>query len=413
MYLYDINIKFMSIIRDAAIKAEKFFKSDEILLFTGSRQAGKTTILRQLQKKIAEKEKNIFFLNLEDLEYLDLLNKTPKNIFKVFPINLKSRNYVFIDEVQYLKNPSNFLKYLFDEYKGKIKIIASGSSAFYLNKKFKDSLAGRKKIFYVPTLNFREFLRFKNESDLEKKNFSGLSISEAEKISVYYREFMVYGGYPLVVLADSEQAKEDALREIAFSYIKKDIYEANIRQEEVFYKLFKILASQIGGLINSSELSNTLGVSKTSVDNYLYVMRKSFHIALLAPFYKNTRKELTKMPKIYFNDLGLRNFFSNDLRIFEDRDDKGALLENAVFKQLYEFYERDQLKFWRTVSKNEVDFIVNEKEALEAKVNPRSFKALKYYKFFKLYPDFKLSVVSIDKIEDKIFGHKIVNVWEL
>ncbi len=403
----------MSIIRDITLKAKKYLKSDEILFFIGARQAGKTTILKQIKKYLKENNKqNVYYLNLEDFEYLDLLNKTPKNIFKIFSIDKNKKSYIFIDEIQYLKNPSNFLKYLFDEYHGKIKLIVSGSSAFYLDKKFKDSLAGRKKIFYVPTLSFREFLRFKKENNLLKQDFKKLSLIEKEKISVYYREFIIFGGYPRVVLAQQED-KEDVLREIAFSYIKKDIYESGIKQEEIFYKLFRILASQTGGLFNSLELANTLGVSKTAIDNYIYVMRKSFHVALLTPFFRNTRKELTKMPKIYFYDLGLRNFFANNLEPFEKRNDKGALLENAVFKQFRELFEKDQLKFWRTAQKNEVDFIVNKKKAFEVKVNSNSFNKAKYKKFFELYPNIDLSIISIDKKSDKFLDYKIFDVWEI
>ena len=403
----------MSIIRDITLSAKKYLKSDEILLFIGARQAGKTTILKQIKGHLEKNNKQaVYYLNLEDYEYLDLLNKTPKNIFKIFPIDKNKRSYVFVDEVQYLKNPSNFLKYLFDEYRGKIKLIVSGSSAFYLDKKFKDSLAGRKKIFYVPTLSFREFLRFKNEINLSKKDFTKISLAEKEKISIYYREFIIYGGYPRVVLAEQNK-KEEVLREIAFSYIKKDIYEAGIKQEEIFYKMFRILASQIGGLFNSLELANTLGVSKTTIDNYIYVMRKSFHIAFLNPFFRNTRKELTKMPKIYFYDLGLRNFFTNNLEPLEKRDDKGALLENAVFRQFRELFEKDQLKFWRTVQKNEVDFIVSEKKAFEVKINPNNFKKSKYKKFLELYSDIDLSIISIDKKDNEFSGYKIFNVWEV
>jgi len=403
----------MSIIRDITLQAKKYLKSDEILLFIGARQAGKTTILKQIKEYLEKNSKAaVHYLNLEDFEYLSLLNKTPKNIFKILPIDKKRKNYVFIDEVQYLKNPSNFLKYLFDEYQGIIKLIVSGSSAFYLDKKFKDSLAGRKKIFYVPTLSFREFLKFKNEKVLSKKDFKKLSLTEKEKIAVYYREFMIYGGYPRVVLAKKDK-KEEVLREIAFSYIKKDIYEAGIKQEETFYKLFRILASQTGGLFNALELSNTLGVSKTAIDNYLYVMRKSFHIAFLKPFFRNTRKELTKMPKIYFYDLGLRNFFANNFKPFEEMDGKGALLENAAFRQMRELFNKDQLKFWRTAQKNEVDFIENEKRAFEVKMNPNNFKKSKYKKFFELYPDIVLSIISIDKKSDKFLNYRVFDVWEI
>ncbi|MFH1837933.1 MAG: ATP-binding protein [Candidatus Kuenenbacteria bacterium] len=402
----------MSIIRDITIKAQKYLANPEIMLFIGPRQAGKTVILKQLQTILKKETQNIYFLNLEELEYLELLNQSPKNIFKIFNIDLTQKNYLFIDEIQYLKNPSNFLKYFYDEYHERIKLLVSGSSAFYLDKKFKDSLAGRKKIFYVFTLSFREFLRFKNEEILAQKDFQILSLKEKEKISFYYQEYIIYGGYPRVVLA-SVQEKEDLLREIAFSYIKKDIYEANIRQEETFYKLFKILASQTGSLVNSSELAATLGISKTSIDNYLYVMQKSFHICLLKPFFKNIRKELSKMPKIYFYDLGLQNFFVRNFNSFITREDKGSLLENAVFRQLREKYDEELLKFWRTIQKNEIDFICDEKQAYEVKTKPNEFKEKKYQLFLKNYPDIELSVISIDKTEEKIRKHKIFNIWEI
>jgi len=309
----------MSIIRNVTLHAQNRLKNDEILLFIGPRQAGKTTILKQLQTHLAENNEKVYFLNLEDPDYLDLLNESPKNLFKIFTVDLSRRTFILIDEIQYLKNPSNFLKYFYDEYAGKIKILVSGSSAFYLDKKFEDSLAGRKKIFYVRTLSFEEFLRFKNENDLAKivSESKAPALQEKEKISFYFREYLIYGGYPRAVLAPIEE-KTDILREIAYSYIKKDIYEANVRQDEIFYKLLKILASQIGNLVNASELALTLGVSKTTIDNYLYIMRKSFHLHLVSPFYKNMRKELTKMPKVYFADLGLRNFFSDNFPEISD-----------------------------------------------------------------------------------------------
>jgi len=402
----------MSIEREATIQAKKYLGTDDVLLFIGARQAGKTTILRQLQSFLKEKNNLVYFLNLEDPDYLELLNKSPKNLFKVFTLDLNKKNFVLIDEIQYLNNPSNFLKYFYDEYGGKIKLLVSGSSAFYIDKKFKDSLVGRKKIFNVRTLSFREFLRFKNEIELAQKNFREINLSEKEKIIIYYREYLIYGGYPRVVLAATDE-KEEILRDIAYSYIKKDIYEANIRQDEVFYKLFKILAEQIGNLINASELASTLGVSKTSIDNYLYVMRKSFHINLVKPFFKNTRKELTKMPKVYFSDLGLRNFFVSDFGSLETRKDKGALLENAVFKQLIEKYPKDKIKFWRTIAKNEVDFVIDKKEALEIKINPLLFKESNYKIFFKNYPDINFSLISLGVTNKSINHHKVLEVWEI
>lgn len=402
----------MSIIRDITIKAQEYLKDDDILLFTGARQAGKTTILRQLAERVEKKHGNLHFLNLEDPDYRSLLNQSPKNLFKIFTIDLKKRNFIFIDEVQYLNDPSNFLKYMYDEYRGRLKLLVSGSSAFYIDRKFKDSLAGRKRIFHVKTLSFREYLRFKNETDILKKDFRSLGMSDQDRLSVHLYEYMTYGGYPRIVLASAHE-KTDLLSEIAYSYIKKDIYEASIRQEDIFYKLFKILSSQTGNLVNFSELAHTLGVSKTAIDNYLYVMQKSFHIALVKPFYKNIRKELTKMPKVYFFDTGLRNFFVSNFKSFVIRDDKGALLENMVFRQLTEKYPVDEIRFWRTSQGQEIDFIADAKEAIEVKASSAGFKEGSYRVFSKHYSDMAFHVISMEIRERDKGKTSFLLPWQL
>lgn len=402
----------MSIIRDLTFEIKKYLDSDEILLLIGTRQVGKTTILHQVQDILKEQKQSCYFLNLEDPDYLAILRESPKGLFKIFPLDLQRKNFVFIDEVQYLEDPSNFLKYFYDQYRGQIKLIVSGSSAFYLDRKFKDSLAGRKKLFYVFTLSFKEFLRFKNEDQLAQRELIHLAVSEREKVVFYYQEYLIYGGYPRVVLSPLAE-KEEVLRELAYSYIKKDIYEANIRHDEIFYQLFKILAGQVGNLVNTTELSNTLGVSKTAIDHYLYVMQKSFHLRLVKPFFRNLRKELTKMPKVYFLDLGLRNFFIKNFDAFALRIDKGNLLENAVYRELINKNDFEEIKFWRTIQKNEIDFLINEERALEVKVNPREFKESKYQVFLKSYPHLKLSVVSFDTQEDYIGSFQVLQPWEL
>lgn len=384
----------MSILREVTIKAERELKTDEILVFVGARQVGKTTILHQLEERIKAKEK--FFINLEDKDVLTFLNQSPKNIFQIVPINLKQKTYLFLDEVQYLDDPSHFLKYLYDQYKGKIKLIVSGSSAFYLDKKFKDSLAGRKKIFYVYPLNKKEYFRFLGKEELGKKSFSKLTLFEKDEYKRLIYQYLVFGGYPRVVLAEIGEKKE-VLRELVYSYIKKDIYESKVRQEDVFYRLLKILASQIGSLVNEFELARILGVSKTSIDNYLYIMQKSFHIVLIKPFYKNIRKEITKMPKVYFYDLGIRNFLVNNFDAYLYRFDKGQILENYFFIRLLEKYYPEEIHFWRKVDGGEIDFLVEDK-AYEVKVNKSLFKKSKYSFFIKKYPWVKFEVVDEEEI---------------
>jgi hypothetical protein len=405
----------MNITRDLTIKIKNYLTKDQVLLIVGPRQAGKTTVLHQIENFLKKKNDICYFLNLEDPDYLSLLNLSPKNLFKIFPIDVKKKVFLLIDEVQYLNNPTNFLKYFFDQYRNKIKIIATGSSAFYLDKKFKDSLVGRKIIFNLLPLSFKEFLRFRGEENLSVKELKNLTLSEKETIERFYQEYIIYGGYPRVVLSNQEE-KIDVLRDIAYSYIKKDIFEANIRQEEIFYKLFRLLANQVGNLVNSSELANTLDVSKTTIDNYLYLMQKSFHLVLIRPFYKNIRKELTKMPKVFFIDSGLRNFFKNDFRFLKDRDDLGQLLENAVFRQLKEKYNIEEIKYWRTIQQKEIDFIVGENLAFEVKTQIKKVKTKDYQQFLDFYPQIKLSFVFLSFNQSKpqkINSFPILSPWEI
>jgi hypothetical protein len=207
--------------------------------------------------------------------------------------------------------------------------------------------------------------------------------------------------------------REEILEDIAYSYIKKDIFEANIRQEDAFYRLFKILASQIGNLVNVLELATTLKISRTAVEDYLALMQKSFHIRLITPFYRNLRKEITKMPKVYFLDLGLRNFLLKDLKPLEERSDKGQILENALFKELLKNYGFEEIKFWRTTQKQEVDFVVREEKAFEVKATPERFKKNKYKAFYESYPKIKFSIVSFDSSRQKIGDIPVIEVWKI
>src|SRR3989338_3392708 len=372
--------------RNILKSARKYLYSEEALIFTGARQVGKTVILKTLKSDLEKKGEKTYFFNLEDPDYLKLLNESPKNLFKIVSIAKDIKTYIFIDEIQYLENPTNFIKYIFDEHSSNIKLIVSGSSAFYLDKKFK--------IFNVRTLSFREFLYFKGQNKYLTLDFSKLSLIEIDELKMFFEEFVLYGGYPKVVLAEDTVEKVEVLREIAYSYIKKDIYEAGIKQEDNFYRLFKILSMQVGNLVNSSELASVLGVSKTAVDNYLYVMEKSFHISRIKPLFKNIRKELTKMPKAHFLDLGLRNFFANNFNQFEFRIDKGMFFENIIYKLLLDKYGGGTIKIFRTQDGKEIDFVLDEQEiAFEAKAK---FRKNKFKIFKENYPEIAINTITFE-----------------
>ena len=197
------------------------------------------------------------------------------------------RATVFIDEIQYLDNPSNFLKLLFDEYRNRLKLLVTGSSAFYIDEKFKDSLAGRKRLFYLPTLSFSEFLLFKQRDDLvnflpthlSSDNFNTmlrLPLMQRDELVRLFNEFSRFGGYPAVVLATDEGEKLLMLEDLINSSVKRDILESRIRYPEPYFMMIKMLAAQVGSLMNRNELSKAIGVSVQVIDNYLYVLQNPF-----------------------------------------------------------------------------------------------------------------------------------------
>jgi predicted AAA+ superfamily ATPase len=371
----------------------------EFTILIGARQIGKSTLLKQLFEELKQNGEAVFFLNLDRKDILEELNQNPENLLKMCPLQSDKKIIVFIDEIQYLDDATNFLKLLFDEYSTQLKIVATGSSAFYIDRQFNDSLVGRKKIFQMGTLDFEEFLLFKNRADLVNEISQFKSKKKSKSIQenllwAYMDEFINYGGYPAVVLEENVEDKIELLREIRDSYIKRDVLESGITDETKFYRMLMLLASQTGNLLNVNEISNTLRISNATVENYLYVLQKCFHITLLKPFYANLRKELTKMPKVYINDLGLRNVLINYFSPLEQRADKGAVLENFSFRLLSERFEEDQIKYWRTADGNEVDFVIETSYlkgfAVEIKFSEQEAKTSKYNKFIQNYPDFPL-----------------------
>ena len=138
-------------------KLKSHLTKKPITLLVGARQTGKTTLMYQLMEDLKAAKERTFFLTLEDSKILEQLNHHPEYLFQLIPpLDNTQKNFVFIDEIQYLNNPSNFLKYHYDLYRQNLKFIVSGSSGFYINDKFKDSLAGRKRIFNLPTFSFEE-----------------------------------------------------------------------------------------------------------------------------------------------------------------------------------------------------------------------------------------------------------------
>lgn len=363
----------------------KYLYEKEVIILYGARQVGKTFILYWLRNFLQEKKEQVYWLDLEERRYLETLNQGPENLKKLLleeGFNLEKRIFVLIDEIQYLKNPTNFLKLVSDHYRN-FKLIVSGSSTFEIKKKIEKALVGRALIFEIFGLSFEEFLIFK---EYQKPTEPVLTKIKEEELKELFTEFVLYGSYPKISLISEKEKKEKYLWQIIDTYLKKDIRDfAEIKEVEKFNKLLEILASQTGRLLNIEELSNTCRLAKQTVEKYLFILENTYVIRLVKPFFKNLRSELFKTPKIYFYDSGLTHLLW--LKVISP-EVLGEIFETVIFSELVKNFGKELVNFWRTKDKKEIDFILkykNEIIPIETKVNFAAFSKRPIDYFLKKY----------------------------
>ena len=398
---------------------KKWLGKPKILILKGARQTGKTTLLKKIKSDLESKKQKTLFFSL-DLEINNPLFQDPKLLISF--LKRKSQEkflYLFLDEFQYINQAGLFLKVIFDQLRDKIQIIASGSSSLEITKNT-EFLTGRKIEFHLSTLHFREFLA---SSLPTNETFSWDNLEEIKDFDLIYREelknnladYVHFGSYPEVVITKEFKFKQILLRELISSYLQKDIAGfLKIEKTREFNNLSKILADQIANLVNKNELSNTVNLDNATLSKYLSVLENTYVFDFLNPYYQNIRKELSKMPKVFINDFGMRNVLLNKgskKGLFYD-ELKGEEIENFVYLELKQKV-LGNLYFYRTISKAEIDFLISREEKfipLEVKfrnkVNKNIPSVMK--NFSSKYPvDYFLIItkdfLSINKKEKKVF----------
>lgn len=381
--------------RDLEEKIENYLKTQEIIAIFGPRQVGKTTLLKHFYEKVT----NPIFLTFEDIELKLLFEEDIKNFIELY---INPYEHIFIDEFQYAKMGGKHLKYIYDTTDKKIFI--SGSSAMELSINAVKYLAGRIFVFNLYSFSYGEFLRVKDENlyKVYHKADETISAIVSQKIYGYFDEYVTYGGYPRVIMAESYEEKKEVLKNLLSIYLLRDIKEiAKIADETKMYKLLKALSLQIGNVIVYNELSTLVGINNPKLKEYLSVFEKAFLTKMITPFFTNKRLEIVKNPEVFFFDLGLRNVIINNFNKLEDRVDKGAILENFVFRELV----GEDLKYYRTKNGAEVDFILNDTIPIEVKAHLSSEKISKSYHYFlENYKPQKGFVLSFKQIGKKGFN---------
>lgn len=315
---------------------KKYLPLPEIVAIVGPRRSGKTTFLQHLLNAL----KNSTMISFENQVILDLFDLHIDSFATRYLTPYKT---LIIDEFQHARHGGKRLKYLFDTYPGK-KIIISGSSSPDLTIKALRYLTGRCLIFTLFPFTFSEFLSSKSPSPTQNE------------LQMYAQEYMTFGGYPEVVLANDPDIKKTLLQNIYSLFFTREVKDfTSLADDYKLKNLVKALALSMANLIEYRELSQISGFDYLTLKRYLNFLHKTYITFPVVPFFRNRRTELVKNPKIYFFDLGLRNSLIDNFQSLDLRPDRGVLVENFVAIAIGS--QGATLRFWRTKNKAEVDFV--------------------------------------------------------
>jgi predicted AAA+ superfamily ATPase len=325
---------------------ERLLSPNKAVIIYGPRRCGKTTLLNKFLEKTKEK---YLLVSGEDITVQRYLGSQSIPKLKSF---VGKNTILAVDEAQKIKGIGLNLKLIIDHVKG-VKIIATGSSSFDLAQYIGEPLTGRKYTLRLFPLAQLEIARieqpFETEANLEAR--------------------LIYGSYPEIILSEDIKQKERYLKEIVSSYLYKDILELEgLRHSDKIVRLLQLLSFQIGQVVSYSELGSQLGISKNTVEKYLDLLEKTFVVYKLTGFSRNLRKEISKSPRYYFYDNGIRNALINNFNLLEVRNDVGMLWENYIVIERIKKQEYLQISsnnyFWRTHDQKELDWVEEKKGIL-------------------------------------------------
>jgi len=373
----------------------KYAHAREAIVITGFRRVGKTVLLKHIYEQTLTKNK--VFLDMESpinqRAFTDSNYDNIKAFLERLGIDFTKSAFVFLDEIQNVRNLPSVVKYLYDH--NDIKFYLTGSSSFYLKNWFSESMSGRKFLFELHPLDFEEFLWFK---EVKIKPTAGYDL-----LSGLYEEYLLYGGFPGVALAKSTEQKLLQLDDVLGSYFKLDVQAlANFRDNQNLKDLLFLLSSRVGSKPEISKLAESLTVSRQTLYEYLDFFEQTYLIHYLRPISGSKDIQIRHMPKIYFVDTGILNRVT--------QVSKGQLFENKVFNQLHTrlSYEGklgefgDNIGYYQKKSGAEIDFIAERKTAYEVKIRGGGFDLQKLKKIAKKLGILDCKVVTLEKIDKEL-----------
>lgn len=348
-------------------KIWKEMDSHHIILLSGARQVGKTTLLKMVMDRLKSDkgvvDEQLHYIDLENSDQL-LIWDDQQSALRVLPKD-GEKHYFFIDEFQNAKTIGTTLKVIHDHHPN-IKLIITGSASWYLD--INESLAGRKIVIPVWPFSFEEFLMatLENTEWLNLYKQSTLTENSIKFFQPHLIEFLTFGGYPEVVSLPSKEEKVQKLSGLVSAYLRKDIkiwsYVANTLEVK---RLFSLLASQAGSQLSVSQLASDTNMGVSAVSNRLDLLQNTFMIHALPPFFANKQKEIVKSPKIFLSDTGIRNMLLGSASVIPQTNDFGMLAENFVVTEILKRQTAlEHIYFWRTRQGQEVDIVLKREDTL-------------------------------------------------
>lgn len=344
---------------------EKHIDHKNAIVVTGMRQVGKTTLMRSVFDNINDKPKLWFDFDnpmdqkiFEDIEYRNIY----ENLINQSKARTDDRIFVFIDEIQNFPEITKVMKFMIDQYG--MKFFVTGSSNFYLKNLFPESLSGRKFLYELSPLSFREYLYFKEKVSFEDaeswnidKAIQFSNLIDFKKLEVDYTEFITFGGFPEVCLTKDRATKREVLKNIFASFFEKDLkIISDYKDIRELRDLILLLVPRVGSMLDVTKIASELGVNRVKIYEYLAFLQGTFFIKLIAKYSKSIDRTVAGGRRVYFSDTGILNSIGSV--------NEGQLFENAVINQLDRFGE---IHFYRGKSGAEIDAILDKKIAFEIK----------------------------------------------
>ncbi len=379
--LKELNHLTMQIKRSIQPRVEaKLFQGKAIIIY-GARQVGKTTLVTEI---LNHYKTDSVYLNCDEPDVRQALTHKTSTELRAY---IGDKKLVVFDEAQRVLDIGLTLKLLIDTSPG-MQIIATGSSSFDLSNKISEPLTGRIYEFYLYPFSLDEIL----------------SVSDRLETMRLIERYLQYGMYPSAILKPSEAG--ESMNVLTKSYLYKDVlgYQ-RIKNPDILEKLVQALALQIGNEVSGTELSNLLGIDQKTVMNYIRILEQAFIIFTLRPLARNHRKELSKLRKVYFYDVGVRNAIINNVNPLSLRTDTGALWENFCISERIKCMNNSgnsvNSYFWRTWDGAEVDYVEDaggKLQAFELKWTVKKQKAPVAWS--TNYPDSTYAIIHRENVLD-------------